>query len=388
MKPKVLFTDHAGVLGGAELSLLDIAAHFAASSAVLLFADGPFRGRLEQAGVQVRLVHAPQAVSGVSKQGRLGRDLRAVGGVLKLAWSVARQARAFDVLYANSQKSLVISAVAGQIARRPVIWHLRDMLARTSDFSSAHLRLVITLANRFTARVIANSQATAAAFVQSGGRTERIRVVYNGIDAAAFDAAPREESAALRQTLGLGDQPVVGVFSRLAPWKGQHILLEALPTLPGVHALLVGEALFGEDAYAERLQQQARTLNIAERVHFLGFCCNIPALMRLVDVVVHTSTSPEPFGRVLVEGMLARRPVVATRAGAAVEIIDDRRTGRLTPPGDAAALAAVLQELLDDRAEAAALATRGRATAEQRFSLPALLSGVEEQIAEVLGSAS
>ncbi|MBM3889663.1 MAG: glycosyltransferase family 4 protein, partial [Verrucomicrobia bacterium] len=236
----------------------------------------------------------------------------------------------------------------------------------------------------FCARVIANSRATAAAFVANGGRPDRVRVVLNGIDPAPFQRLAAEEIDALRGQLGVAGVPTVGVFSRLAPWKGQHVLLEALSQLPGAHALLVGEALFGEQDYANTLRELAVKLGIADRVHFLGFRQDIPQLMSLVDVVAHTSVTPEPFGRVLVEGMLARRPVVAARAGGVLEIVEDGVTGLLVAPGDARGLASVLRDLFADPNKARALAEAGYATAIQRFSVEALLRGVTEQVSEVL----
>jgi glycosyltransferase involved in cell wall biosynthesis len=231
---------------------------------------------------------------------------------------------------------------------------------------------------------LANSRATAEAFAESGGRVERVHVVYNGIDPTFFGSVDRAESHNLRRELGLVGVPVVSVFSRLAPWKGQHVLLEALVRLPEVHALLVGAPLFGEDDYAKDLRQRAMSLDVADRVHFLGFRRDVPSLMRLSDIVVHTSVAPEPFGRVIVEGMLALRPVVAARAGGAAEIVDDGVNGVLVAPGDANALAAALTDLLADPAKAKALAETGHEMALERFSLRSMLEDVEQQLQQVL----
>jgi glycosyltransferase involved in cell wall biosynthesis len=176
---------------------------------------------------------------------------------------------------------------------------------------------------------------------------------------------------------------VVGVFSRLAPGKGHHVLLEALTRLPGVHALLAGSAVFGEHPYAEALRDQCKALGIEDRVHFAGFRRDIPQLMRLSQVVTHPAVEPEPFGRVIVEGMLAGRPVVATRAGGAVEIVEDGTSGVLVPPRDATALAGALRDLLADPARADALAEAGRKVALEFFSLQAMLEGIARQLQEV-----
>ncbi|MDX1546114.1 MAG: glycosyltransferase family 4 protein [Rhodothermales bacterium] len=384
MKPRILFLDHVGVLGGAELSLLDIAAHFAPEGTAVLFEDGPFRERLEAAGVSVEILPAPPAFQGVRRGGGRGQDVRSLPGVARLALRVARRARRYDVLYASSQKAFVVAALAGRLARRPVLWHLHDLLS-DAHFSEGHRRLVIRLANRWAARVVTNSEASARAFVEAGGRADRIAVVYYGIPPAPFLQTP--DVAALRRDLGLGAAPVVGLFSRLAPWKGQHVLLGAIEHLPSVHALLVGGALFDEDAYAARLRERAAAPALAGRVHFLGFRDDVAALMHVPDVVVHTSTAPEPFGRVVVEGMLAGRPVVAARAGGVPEILDDERTGLLVDPADADALARALRRLLDDPEEAAAMAAAGRAEALRRFAPARMYEGIEAQLRLVLRGA-
>ena len=377
----ILFLDHVGVLGGAELSLLDIADHYQASSTVLLFDDGPFRERLEQRDVPVKIMRASAQVSNASRGGGL-QSLLAVPSVLRMAQRVAQEARHFDLLYANSQKALVVASVAGRLAKRPVVWHLRDMLTQ-DHFSSFNRKVAVTLANSSVARVIANSQATANAFVQSGGHPSLPRVVYNGIDPALFDTISAEDTAALKAELGVQNARIVSVFSRLAPWKGQHVLLGALAHLPeDVHAVIVGEAIFGEREYAAALRDQVNAAGLGARVHFLGFRGDIPALMQLSDVIVHASTSPEPFGRVVVEGMLAGKPVVATRAGGVLEIIEDAQSGLLVAPGDVDDLARALTYLLENPTEATRIAKTGKQRALEHFSLNAMLKEVAQQLSE------
>lgn len=383
MKPKVLFLDHTGSLGGAELFLLDIARDNLGTSRVVLLADGPFRVRLKEIGAEVEVLQAPGAVSGVSRGEGAKRDLLAVPGVLGLARRVAKMARDYELIYANSQKALVVGTLAGRVARKPVVWHQHDLLSE-DYFSGGHRRLVTFLSNRMVERVIACSRAAAEALVEAGVRPGRVSVVYNGIDPSPFESVATREVDDLRRELGLEGRPVVGVFSRLTRWKGQHVLLDALPRLPGVHAILVGGAIFGEEAYTDALRRRSRALGVEDRVHFLGFRRDVPRLMRLSDVVVSTSVAPESFGRVVVEGMLARSPVVATRVGGVVEIIDHEVSGVLVPPDDADALAGALRDLLADGGKARTLAEKGHAAALERFSLQAMLEGVGQQLREAI----
>ena len=383
MRPRILFVDQSGELGGGELSLLEIAKHYRDTCKVILLSDGPFRTRLEEAAVPVTVVPAPPALVGIKRERGGVRELRALPPIFGLARRLAQLARGHDLIYANTQKAMILAALAGRLVGKPVIWHLRDILSG-DHFGRAHRWAAVGLANLWVSRVIANSSATAEAFATAGGNSARVTVIHNGIDSSPFALASDQGQARLRAELGLGREPLVAVFGRLSPWKGQHVLIDALALLPGVHALIVGAALYGEEAYACELRTRAEAMNLADRIHFLGFRTDIPDLMGLASVVVHTSVAPEPFGRVLVEGMLAKRPVVASRAGGVVEVIEDGVSGVLVPPADARALAHALAGLLHDEGRAGLIAAHGYERACRRFSLDAMLANIEREVHSLL----
>lgn len=376
----VLFVDQAGELGGAELSLFDIIRTRSDPSAVVLFRDGPFRTRLEAIGVPVDLMPLNR-LGRIERGSGLGVTLQAGPDLATLIVRLARRSRRASVLYANTQKSFVIAALAAPLARRPLIWHLRDIL--TGDhFGTSMRKVAVLLANRSASCVIANSQATADAFRAAGGTAE-LRVVHNGIDPAAFDAVNEAGArAALRAEIGVPDAPIVGVFSRMAQWKGQHVLVNALRALPGLHAVFVGGALFEERAYEEALRNRVAEAGVGERCHFLGFRSDVPALMKAVDIVAHTSIAPEPFGRVVVEGMLAHRPVIATRGGGVSEIVDDGKTGLLVTPGDVEDLVGAVSRLVHSWDFARSIGQAGAQIARQRFSLASCTSSIEAIVSE------
>jgi glycosyltransferase involved in cell wall biosynthesis len=263
---------------------------------------------------------------------------------------------------------------------QPLVWHLRDILT-AEHFSPVLRRVAVYFGNRYATRIVCNSQATADALIAAGGDRAKITVVHDGVDAAPFDVPA--DIAELRAQIAPGAPTLVGLFGRLTPWKGQHVLLEAIATIPSAHAVLVGDALFGEQAYAATLYERAAQPDLGGRVHFLGFRSDVPALMRAMDILAHTSTASEPFGLVIVEGMLARRPVIATAAGGALEIVLPQQTGLLVAPGSVAELHDALQRLLANPAEAARLAAAGRERAERHFSLAALFHGLSAVLASI-----
>lgn len=383
--PATLVLDQSGVLGGAELSLLEIMKHMRANADVLLFDDGPFRAALDEIGARVDVLDQG-ALAGVRKQG--GVSAGALKQLVALVRNVARRARRAEVIYANTQRAMVVAALAGRLVRKPVVWHLRDIVSG-EHFGRKQLTAIKYCARFGVTRVISNSDASAQAFRALTGFTpQHVDVVFNGISAEPFDALDAASQAALRARFGLPEHAwLVGSFSRLAHWKGQHLLLEAAARDPDMHVVLVGAPLFGEDEYAAQLHEIVARHGMDARVHFLGFQRDVAACMKAVDVVAHTSITPEPFGRVIVEGMLARRPVVAARAGGVVEIVEDGENGLLCEPGNAAALADALGRLKHDGALRERLVASGRATAVRRFGTETYVERVEKILADTAKAA-
>jgi glycosyltransferase involved in cell wall biosynthesis len=243
--------------------------------------------------------------------------------------------------------------------------------------------IAVFAGNRFASMIIVNSQATASAFLAQGGRSDKVRIVYCGLDPTSFDAVGPETAAALRARICPPECYLIGIFGRLAEWKGQHVLLEAVSALPQVHIAVVGDALFGEDTYKSRLMDRAQQPDLVNRIHFLGFRENIAELMKCVDLIAHTSVAPEPFGRVIVEGMLARKPIIASNGGGAAEIIQNGRSGLLTQPGSVEELRSAIVRVHADSVLASRLAVEARLRAEELFLLSGMVEGIQTLIAEV-----
>ncbi len=383
-EPETLFLTHTGRIGGAEVCLLNIVQVLRGN--VLLFQDGPLYERLRAQGAQVALPRTQLDLRGVRRDRGLLRVLPVLIVLVGLVRHIARAAATHDLVYCNSQKSFVLGALASCLNRKPLVWHLHDILD-ASHFGRAQIHLVVTLANRRAARVIAPSRSVADAFVAAGGRRTLVVVVPNGVavppepQAAAPD---RESRIRVRRELGLPEGFLFGVFSRLTRWKGQHVALEALAQLEDASCIIVGDALFGEQDYARSLRVKAADLGIADRVRFLGQRDDVASLMRAVDVVVHPSIDPEPFGLTLVEAMLAGTPVVASRTGAAGEILDEGRMGELVPPGDAAALAAAIERCRGLPQAVARQAAAARHHAESHFTSGHLQHAIRQVLAELV----
>jgi glycosyltransferase involved in cell wall biosynthesis len=174
---KILFLDQSGKLGGAELNLLDLAKCYRDCCLVGLFADGIFKQTLEKELIPVRIL-ADRSIP-VRKDSNLFEGLSSLTQLLPSIARVAKLSRSYHLIYANTQKALLVGAIASILSRRPLVYHLHDILS-AAHFSQSNRRLAVLFANHFASLVIANSQATKAAFIEAGGRSDRVEVIYNG----------------------------------------------------------------------------------------------------------------------------------------------------------------------------------------------------------------
>jgi glycosyltransferase involved in cell wall biosynthesis len=365
--PRVLFVSHMAAISGAEQVLVDIAGDWPGSDA-FTFQSGRLAETLAALGL-----HATSArggdLSDIRRDQSIMGALAKVGTLMRLVRGIARAARSTDVIYANSQKAFTLSAVACVFARRKLIWHLHDIMD-AAHFGKAQRRMQVALANRLASAVIVPSEAAARAFRAAGGRGDLVAIVPNGRDVSQD---PRDK-ATLRRDLDLPDGPLVGVFSRLALWKGQDVLVWALSRTSDVKAIIVGSAMFGEDAYQAELRRLVDHLGLGNRVHFLGRREDVPLLMQAVDAVVHPSVDPEPFGLTLVEAMAVGTPVIASDAGASTEILDHGRFGTLVPAGSDAALAEAIERVI--AAPDTGMVAAATAQAAARYSVTEMRRGI------------
>ena len=373
--PRVLFVNQTGVMSGAEYVLASLSPHWQGSSAFLL-EGGPLADVLRRHGLDVVVAPSGAQLGTIRRDRSLLAALPLLRRLQKLIFAIAAAARGHDVVYANSQKAFLLCALASFFFRRPLVWHLHDIM-NARHFGGMQRRVQILLANHRAASVIVPSRAAADAFIEAGGRAERVRVVPNGI-------ALTPPQAIDRASLDLPQGPLVGVFSRLAPWKGQHVVLDALKALPDVQCILVGSALFGEDAFRQELEATVEREGLGQRVHFLGQRNDVPVLMRAVDGVIHSSIDPEPFGLTIIEAMLAGTPVIATDCGASSEILDGGKAGKLVPPDDADALAKAVRDLFSDPRPFRERAAVGR----ERVSAVYGVDAMRETIARIVKAAA
>lgn len=388
---RVAFLSASGRIGGAERALLDLLASLRAAEPgwvlhLVVLADGPLAERAAELGVTVHLLPLPGRLAragdagGGSRAALLARLLAA--GPAGAGWlrRLRRLLRgvAPGVVHTNGFKVHAAGALALPPGAR-LVWHVHDFTG-TRPLMAGVLR---RLSPRASA-AIAVSRAVGDDLRRVCGPGLPIHVVYNAVDLARFTAdGPRADLAALA---GMPPAPrdtvTVGLVATMGLWKGHRVFIDAVSRLPAdlpVRAYVVGGPIYataGSEVDPADLRRLLVERGLTGRVGITGFVDRPADAMRALDVVVHASTRPEPFGLVIAEAMACGRAVVATAAGGAAEIVDDGVDALAVPPGDADALAAAIGRLVDDAELRARLGARGREKAERRFDRARLAAEV------------
>jgi glycosyltransferase involved in cell wall biosynthesis len=384
-KIRVAYIDHVAQLSGGEIALARlIDALHDVDPVVILAQDGPLVATLMASEVSVEVLPMRERTRNLRKD-RVGSrgplQIAALVDTTTYMFRLARRLRALrpDVVHTNSLKAGVYGSLAARLAGVPVVWHLRDRIA--ADYLKRPAVLVLrALIAILPNSVVVNSEATRATLWLR--RTDAV-VVYSPV------SAPDDRQRARRRRKR--HEPfVIGMVGRIARWKGQHLLLEAFARAfrgGSEVVVVVGAPMFGaaEAGYAEELREMTRTSGIAERVDFRGFRDDIWAELARMDIFVHASVTPEPFGQVIVEAMLAGVPVIASAGGGPSEIVTDGVDGLLYPAGDIDALVELLQRLRGDPRLRSQLSDNARTRAE-RFSPEAAASSVMSLYGRLLAS--
>lgn len=214
-------------------------------------------------------------------------------------------------------------------------------------------------------------------------RSRKVRVVHNGV----FVPEVRPDLPPARE------DPVVVAVGRFVPWKGQHVVIEAIPPvlkeIPGARFRIIGASLSPQaTAYEQRLRRRVAELGLEEHVIFTGFMSDVRSIYRDCDVAVHAAISGEPFGLVLIEAMAYGVPLIASDGGACPEVVEPGVSGILVPPGDAARLAEEIVRVLRDRELAQRLAEGGFARVSEHFDMARVAREVQEVYDGVLSARS
>jgi glycosyltransferase involved in cell wall biosynthesis len=288
-----------------------------------------------------------------------------------------------DLVHSHTA-AVIPGAVAAQLAGKKHVWHVSEIITRPRALN----RLLRWLVHGLSDRVVSISHAVQENIAPGHEGNGRFVVIHNGLDPNPFASGT---GARIRSQFGIAaGRPLVGMIGRVGSWKGQEILCEAAALVaqrrPDAMFLLVGGVHDNQTQRLDALRARVTALDIEEHVRISDFRRDIPDVMAALDLYVHPTTEPEPFGMTVLEAMAAGKAVIAADHGGPREIIVPGETGLLVRPRDPRALADAILEVLAEPERRHAMGEAGRRRAATDFSLDTFVARYDALYSELTGS--
>ncbi|MFL6280577.1 MAG: glycosyltransferase family 4 protein [Vicinamibacterales bacterium] len=351
---------------------------------VVVPGNGPLRDRLHTTRATCSVVPMPAALArmgewaavqdGWSVGSQLALGVRLCGAAAALPAYERRLKAAIaqfrpDVVHTNGLKAHILGA-RNRVPGGRLVWHLHEYISRR-----AVTRWLMRRYASGCSAIVANSASVAADVAATIGPSPDVHVIANVVDLDVF--SPTGARLDLDRLAGLPPAPAdvmrVGLVATYGRWKGHEVFLDAIHEVSrarSIRGYIIGGPIY--DTSNSQLTERDLRAMIAARglgtgVGLTGFVEPAPA-MRALDIVVHASTEPEPFGLVIAEAMACGRAVITTGYGGAAELITGGRDALVAAAGESRAIADAIERLANDPALRSAIGTRARENARVRFT--------------------
>jgi len=332
-------------VGGVETGTLDMAKHLVrlGHKSVVVSNGGSLVKDLEEAGS----IHYCLAVHKKSL-------LTMIKMIPKLAEIINREQ--IDIVHARSRVPGWIGFFAARKTGKVFLttchgYYKRHYLSRVMGWG----KLIICPSQAIARHMIENFDVPA----------ERIRLIPRSVDLQRFKFVSPDKRR--REVFN------VGIIGRLTPIKGHIYFLKAMAkvirSFPRIKIWIVGDAPASKEGYKEEIRIMVRRLGLSHCTEFLGTQKDIPEILSNLDLLVLASTYPESFGRVIIEAQAAGVPVVATKIGGVVDIIDDGATGLLVPPQEPTAMSEAILKIIKDVKLSTLLAENAYKKVKEKFNV-------------------
>jgi glycosyltransferase involved in cell wall biosynthesis len=392
--PKIAFLEENARIGGAEINVLNLLKNLDRRQfdpLAICPCEGPFTEQARAIGANVAIVsRLPLLSTSIHiKKLKLTNPLAVMYNLITFFPSALNLARFLkhekvSVLHTNSMLAHFYGALAARLAGIPCLWHVQDIVDPKQAFGI--MRKALSWSGKWLPhRIVAISRPVGHMF--RGKASDKVRVVHNGTDIRNY--SPNNSGDKIRREFNIKQQEaVIGIVGRIVPWKGHKVFLQADKLVrkrrPHTKFLIVGDTANGKNQYSKGIKRLTQQLGLGESVIFTGFRSDVPEILSAMDILVHASTLPEPFGLTIIEAMASGKPVVATNGGGVPEILVNGVTGRLVPMNDVDALADAIVELLDDPEKRRAMGKAGRERVKKYFSVETFVQNLSDQYLDLV----
>lgn len=390
---RIAFIEQDTGIGGAEVNLFSLLERLDPQRfepVVIVPYPGPLTKRLEQMGVRYQVIPRPKLISTSTfifdkKCFNPFAVIYDVATFIPCIFRISRFLRKerVHVVHTNAIVAHFYGALAARMAGVPCVWHMQDIVDPKMALGIVRRGLVY-FGGILPNKIVAVSHAVGNMF--TGKSSSKIKIVYNGTDCKRF--SPEVDGSGIRKEFGIrNNEFVVGIIGRLAQWKGQKEFLQAAAKVAesasNVKFIVVGDTTFNRAEFKEELIQFTKELALESKVIFTGMRNDVQQILKAMDVLVHCSILPEPFGLVIVEGMAAGVPVIAANQGGPCEIIISGEDGFLVDPHKSDELATAILLLLNDESLRRKISNAARIKVEGFFAVELFVHNFEVVYQEV-----
>lgn len=397
---RVMFMNASATLGGAERSLLDLAGAMKKEQPdwdlhCTLLQEGPLGKALERRGIRCHVVPLPGELRTLGESGALSAMFalaphwsRTTTDVFEFMSRLSETVRKTkpDLVHSNGIKAHLLAAALFRDI--PGVLHARDFLK--GRFVTRKLMRGVV---RPKLLVIANSKKVANEYAQELPSVP-VRAIYNAVDTAHFTPeGPKLDLARVSDMATASHAFAFGMVATYARWKGHEVFLHAAARVrernpaDDIRFYVVGGPVYeteGSQLSLAELRALRSRYGLEDVLGFVPFQQDPAAAFRALDVVVHASAEPEPFGRSVVEAMACGRPCVIANNGGVSELFRDGETGIAFQSGSAQSLSQGMERLYRSQTLRRDVAERALAHARNQFALPRLAREVISAYQDVL----
>jgi len=383
----ILYFENVAILGGAAIVLRNLIKEIKKEEGINLIVvcpEGELAKAFREDGIKVEVVNSKRIVKTLNPLKLLFYFYNFLQVNLKLIKIIRKYN--IDILHSNSLGAHIYSFFAAKISGIPNIWHLHDILKKRISN-----QLLCVFLSKMATQIIVVSCAVKKSLVNFGINSNKIKVIYNGLDLKFWKSHVYTQNYLLREfNIDKNNFIKIGIIGQLTKWKGQDVFLDSVTNLirignTNLKFFIIGDELFKEEnEYKNSLYKQVQVNHIGDYVIFTGWRNDIPNIMAFLDIVIVCSCYPDSLPTVVLEAMAMGKVVIGTNIGGIPEMILNDETGILIPPNDPKALAKAILGLINQPDKIKEMGFKSRERLKSNFTIEKNVEMVKDLYQEIL----
>ena len=353
---------------------------------IVLPFDGPLKSELEKNNIKVVIAPVLKIYRKMFTPKNIFKFIKEYYQGIKALDSLNKQYK-FDLVYTHTLAAL-IGILFAKKRKIKHLWHVQEIIAKPKILNFLFKRSLSLDCNH---KVVYDSIATMNFWIENNQKlANKSEAVWNGVETKNIKSFTDFEIQEVRENFFFSskDEIVISLIGRINSWKGQQLLLKSFNQLikkyNNIKLVYLGSAPPNQENFEIELKNQILEFGLVNKVVVIPFQKEIEKFWNSIDIAVVPSTEPEPFGMVVIEAMLAKKPVIASNHGGPTEIIIQNETGLLFEPNNHNSLSNALEKLIQDKQLRMLYGENGFDRVHTTFSLESHVNHFEKIFDELL----